>query len=716
MSPKPQTHAADLNNLPKALQPLTADKRWVVWPWQLRKSKWTKPPRQARNPQCNARSNDPTTWASYSDAVAAVAAGKADGIGYMLQSSTIAAADLDHARDVQTGELAGWAERLCDEADSLGLYREITVSGCGLRFIGLSQRGELHRKFMLDRNNGAAVELYRNTARYITISGLQEGRCEDLQPIDDYLDTLLTRFGDSVFDFNTAGAQDDYYRDIIENGAPEGERSEKFQEAVWHLASNGWSIEQIVDELAKYPNGIGFKYSNRLLAEVTRSFGKWQSQRRCSAVGSGTVPNTPWPQIRIVPGEIPRVVDEAEDALLLLGREIYQRGGLVVRPVLTTFKASKQRDILGWHLVPVSPAYLVDALTVAAQFSKHNARSKKWVTTDAPDKVAEIYLARQGGWKLPVLSGIVYTPFLRADGSICETPGYDSQSGLLFKSDNQGFPPIPQQPSQGDALAALDELEQLIKTFPFVGEADHAVALSALLTILDRRSMSTAPMHAFTSPTAGTGKSLLVDLCAILATGRPMPVISQGRSEEELEKRLGAALLAGDTAISLDNCDHTLEGVTLNQALTQPQLNIRVLGLSKNIETPVNATIFATGNNLTIGGDLVRRVLLCSMDAGCERPELRVFKVNVIEIAQARRGELVVAALTVLRAWHVAAPGDRLGLTPFGSFEEWSQRIREPLVWLGKVDPCETLIEVRNSDPYRDALGGDYAMGETFWR
>jgi hypothetical protein len=44
---------------------------------------------------------------------------------------------------------------------------------------------------------------------------------------------------------------------------------------------------------------------------------------------------------------------------------------------------------------------------------------KKWVITDAPDKVAEIYLARQGGWKLPVLSGIVYTPFLRADGSIC---------------------------------------------------------------------------------------------------------------------------------------------------------------------------------------------------------------------------------------------------------------------------------------------------------
>jgi hypothetical protein len=712
MTQKPRTFAADLSNLPKALQPLTAERRWVVWPWELRKSKWTKPPRQARNPSRNARSNDPATWGAYADAVAAVAAGNADGIGYMLQNSPIAAADLDRVRDAQTGELAGWAERLCVEADGLGLYREITVSGCGLRFIGLSQGGELHRKFTFSRKTGAGIELYRNCARYITVSGKQQGSCEDLGQIGDYFETLLARFDSQPvpagngfdFDFNTAGAQGDYYRDIIENGAAEGERSEKFQEVVWYLASAGWNIEQITEELAKYPNGIGFKYSNRLLTEITRSFGKWQSHRRASAVGSATAPNaTPWPQIRIIPGEIPRVVNEAEDALLLLGREIYQRGGLIVRPVLTTFKASKQRNIQGWHLVPLSRAYLVDTLTCAAQFTRYNGRSKKWTTIDAPDKVAEIYLARQGRWRLPALTGIIHTPFLRADGSICETPAYDPASGLLFKPDNQGFPPIPQQPSKADALAALSELEQLIETFPFVAAADRSVALSALLTILDRRSMSAAPMHAFTSPTAGTGKSLLVDLAAVLATGRPMPVISQGRSDDELEKRLGAALLAGDTAISLDNCDRTVEGVFLCQVLTQAQLNIRVLGFSKNVETPVNATIFATGNNLTIAGDLVRRALLCSMDAGVERPELRVFNVNAIEIAQTRRGELVVAALTVLRAWHMVAPNS-LGVVPFGSFEEWEHRIRSPLVWLGQVDPCETLAEVRNSDPQRELL------------
>jgi hypothetical protein len=720
MSAKPHTYIADLANLPKALQHITKLERWVVWRWELRTKKngaqaWTKPPFQCSAPHASAKSNDPSTWGTYEEAVAAVAAGNADGIGFMLKDSEVAAADLDHVRDANTGELIDWAKSLCAEADRLGLYREVTVSGCGLRFIGLAPQGAyLQRSFIFDRKSHAGVELYRNCARYITISGMQEGSCEQLGQIGDYLDILLARFEQQpkqseqpdVLDFNTAGPQaiDDYYRDLIENGAPEGERSEKFQEVVWYLASLGWSIEQIVDELAKHPSGIGLKYATRLLAEVTRSFGKWQAQRRTAATGSSAPTSTPWPQIRIIPGEITRVVNEAEDALLLLGREIYQRGGLIVRPVLTTFKASQNREIIGWQLIPVIRPYLVDTLTCAAQFYKYNARSKKWANIDAPDKVAEIYLSRRGRWKLPTLSGVIHTPFLRTDGSICETPGYDVKSGLLFKPDDQLFPLISQFPDKQDAIEALERLDQLISTFPFVAKADRSVALSALLTILDRRSMNAAPLHACTSPSAGTGKSLLVDIAAILATGRAMPVISQGRSEEELEKRIGAALLAGDTAISLDNCDRPLESVFLCQVLTQPQLNIRILGQSRNVETPINATVFATGNNLVIGGDATRRTLLCSMDAGCERPELRVFNNNVVEIAKDQRGELASAALTVLRAWHLAAPQSRINLTPFGSFEEWSFRIREPLVWLGKLDPCETLGEVRENDPNRAEL------------
>lgn len=323
---------------------------------------------------------------------------------------------------------------------------------------------------------------------------------------------------------------------------------------------------------------------------------------------------------------------------------------------------------------------------------RNDARTKAWKPIDAPDKVANLLLSRRGLWKLPVLNGIVQAPFLRLDGSLCETPGYDAASKLLFKTDDV-FPPIPQHPGREDALKALELLEALIETFPFVSSADRSVALAAILTNLDRRSMATAPLFAFNSPVAGTGKSKLVDLCAILATGQPMSVISQGYSEEEFVKCLSAALLAGDLGISIDNCERELKSDFLCQVLTQPKMSIRILGLSTNVETPMNSVLFATGNNLTFSGDVIRRSLMCTMDAGVERPELRDFKTDVVGEAQDRRGELVVAALTVLRAWHVA--NERLNLPAFGGFEEWSYRIREPLIWLGWTDPCETLAEVR---------------------
>jgi hypothetical protein len=704
---KPQTHNGDLANLPPALLPLTQQNRWVVWPWEPRttkdgRQKWTKPPRMAWDPSRNARSNDSSTWGGYQAAVDAVKAGNADGIGYMLFGSSIGAIDLDHCVDQNSAKLDLWAEQLHEEAN--GAYQEVTVSGGGLRIIGTvdGDRPEVHRKFTFDRKTGAGVELYRNTARYITISGLERGSCATLPPLDNFIDTLFGRYTGQArhggeLDFNSAGPQSaPDYENLIRNGAPEGERSEAFQAVVWHLAGQGWSAEAITDELAKHPNGIGAKYADRLHDEVTRSYEKWRTRKRLDATGDATVINDPWPQIFVIPGELPRIVDEAETALLGLKREIYQRGSLIVRPVLSRLKASDDRETQGWHLIPMTQPSLGEAFTCAARFLRYDGRAKTYVATDVPDKVAETYLARQGAWKLPVLTGVITTPFVRENGTIHETPGYDAASGLLYKPDCK-FSQIPQQPTKDDALKALKLIETLLASFPFVTPADRSVALSAILTALDRYSMATAPLHAFTAPAAGTGKSLLVDIAAMFATGRSAPVIAQGGTEEELEKRLGAALLAGDMVISIDNCEHVLQSAFLCQALTQQILNIRLLGLSRNIETPNTATIFATGNNLSIAGDLTRRSLLCRLDARCEHPERRSFTTDPLYVAKVDRSYFVVAALTVLKAWHISR--ERIERPPFGSFEQWSQRIRAPLLWLGHADPCDTTVRVQADDP-----------------
>jgi hypothetical protein len=709
MMSKPQTFQGDLANLPPALRPLTEQNRWVVWRWELRpntkgKPTWTKPPYRAFHPRLHARCNDPNTWSNHGAAVAAVMRGEADGIGLSLMDSGLGAIDLDHCVNGDSS-MEPWAEQLHAEAD--GAYKETTVSGSGRRFIGTAKGADLHRKFTFDRETGAGIELYRNTNRYITISGLEHGTCLALPSLDGLIDTLLSRHSGEAkqsggFDFNNAGRQDaPDYDSLIRNGAPEGDRSEAFQSVVWHLAGQGRTIEAITEELRKHPAGIGAKYADRLFEEVTRSYDKWRTRRRQAAGCDEETAVAPWPQIRITPGELPRVTDEAETALLALKREIYQRGGQIVRPVLNRLAASDDRETQGWQLVAMTRPHLVEVLTCAARFLKYDRRARGWIPTDAPDKVAETYLARHGTWNLPLLTGVTAAPFLRADGSVCETPGYDAASGLLYKPERE-FPPVPSRPSRDDAQKALKLIEALLAGFPFVASADRAVALSAILTTLDRRAMPTAPLHAFTAPAAGTGKSKLVDIAAVLATGRIAPVIGQGNTEEELEKRFGAKLLTGDAVISIDNCEHPLQSAFLCQVLTQKIVSIRLLGSSLSVETPTTSTILCTGNNLAIVGDLTRRTLLCSMDAKCEHPEQREFDEDVVDVARARRGELVTAGLTVLKAWHLSdAKGAK---SPLGSFEAWSRRIRDVLLWLDCDDPCDTIQKVKAKDPKVAAL------------
>jgi hypothetical protein len=426
--------------------------------------------------------------------------------------------------------------------------------------------------------------------------------------------------------------------------------------------------------------------------------------------GPQPIPPAHPPTIQLIEGEMPRVIDEAEAALLadIARQQLYQRGELVVRPVRLKLRAADmqghKRETSDWQLMQVSKPYMIETFTRVASFERWNDRAKDWTAKNCPGWVAETYLARAGRWKIPVLLRIVNAPFLRVDGSLCERPGYDPDSALLYiLGRGQSFPSIPTAPTLQQAREAMDYLDDtLFEEFPFVENVDRSVALSLILTAIDRHAMATAPLHAFTSPVAGTGKSLLIDIASLLASGEITPVISQGSNKEETEKRLGAELLSGNTIVSFDNCGSEVDSELLCQALTQRELRVRELGYSRNVKVPITALFTVNGNNLVIANDLTRRTLLCQLDAGMERPETRKFKRRVDEVAREYRGEFVAAALTVLRGWHVAQT--TIGIEPMGSFEEWSYRIRCPLLWLGRIDPCDSIKTVRENDPLRSLL------------
>src|SRR5262245_23051628 len=238
----PTTHQRDLAKLPPALLPLIERQQWCVWKWeQNSKGVWQKPPFMALQPDRHASTNDPATWTEYPTALAAVQAGDADGISYILtKNDPFGAIDLDHCRD-KLCSIDLWAQNFMQAA--VNTYQEVTPSGEGIRIWGLAGGEPLHRKFTLDIDGKQiAAELFRRTNKVLTITGYRLNRIEQLTNIDSVFDwgivwgerrkaaaeqaVLSTGNG-----FDSSGCQYsiDQIEQIVREGPPAGEnRSDVF--------------------------------------------------------------------------------------------------------------------------------------------------------------------------------------------------------------------------------------------------------------------------------------------------------------------------------------------------------------------------------------------------------------------------------------------------------------------------------------------------------
>ena len=69
----------------------------------------------------------------------------------------------------------------------------------------------------------------------------------------------------------------------------------------------------------------------------------------------------------------------------------------------------------------------------------------------------------------------------------------------------------------------------------------------------------------------------------------------------------------------------------------------------------------------------------------------RRFKIaNLRDWVIEHRAEMLVDALTVIRGYQQVDP---IGVVALPSFERWSRLCRDPLLWLGLADPCDTQTE-----------------------
>jgi Bifunctional DNA primase/polymerase, N-terminal len=402
------------------------------------------------------------------------------------------------------------------------------------------------------------------------------------------------------------------------------------------------------------------------------------------------------PIVEIVRGLQHKAADAGIEAMYMANVPFYQRGSKLARVHATKAKTSDGEDTLVPGITPVTLPMLGRALNTSAIWTRMT--KKGLIRVDCPLGVIKEIDSMSGHWPFSPLAGLIGTPTLRPDDSLLCEPGYDLATGYYLHNPPP-MPVISEHPTRQEAEEALRILDDdLLFEFPFVGKADRAVAMSMLMTPVLRAALGSAvPIHVASAPAAGTGKSYLFDTASAICLGERCPVQSVAPREEETEKRLIGAALAGHPIIALDNCNGVLSGDFLAQVSSSAVMLLRALGSSDQFRINNVFTVFANGNNIVIYGDLTRRVVRAMLDANIADPTKRKYAGDPVKKILADRGRYVAAVLTIVRAY--IAAGEPNPPHPVPSFERWSNLVCGSLVWLGWSNPADTMDAVREEDP-----------------
>lgn len=389
--------------------------------------------------------------------------------------------------------------------------------------------------------------------------------------------------------------------------------------------------------------------------------------------------NTDLPRIQVNARELRDVSAEAIQALASHGA-VFVRSGELARVRMD------ERGRAG--IEAVSESAMRGMLARSASFYTRRISSDGEVIENIVPPPLDIVrdVLALGQWPYPALEGVIESPTIRPDGTVLCQPGYDASTRLYYQP-APGFelPAIPDRPTRADVEAALTLLREVVIDFPFENEASHDNAIAAMLTPIARPMISgPVPIAINDAPQQATGKTLLAQVTGLLATGEIPEPSPAPDSPEEWRKCVTAQLSAGRMVIVIDNVTRTLEDGALAAVTTATTWSDRLMGRNdRMIRLPARACWMVTGNNVTVGGDLISRCYLVRLDAQTSRPQDRDgFKHPQIESwVRANRGVLLGAALTLCRAWHIA---ERPAPTcPKSRYSEWRNVIGGILEFAG---------------------------------
>ncbi len=332
------------------------------------------------------------------------------------------------------------------------------------------------------------------------------------------------------------------------------------------------------------------------------------------------------------------------------------------------------------------------------------SRSAQWLVPRS-DEPAENVVSRVPQWVVPAiatrghwpglrpLTSLVTTPVLRPNGTILAAPGYDPATGLFLASPVR-HREVPEHPTQADARVAAETLLSVVNHVPFATAADQAAWLAMVLTPLARFAVGAATPLCIVedSTTSRWSEELIADLASIVGAAPPAAIDADDLLPSP--RRSFDALRANGESV-----------VRITNGSARPSLIWRrIYEALQRAQATADVVWFAATTRPTRDLELARIALTtrCEggvMDRKSEHPPH----------ADAHHPHLLVAALTILRAYQVAGcPDQRLPRWP--GFERWSQVVRAAVVWCGLPDPVMTTATVPTTGA-TDATVADLVAG-----
>jgi len=321
-------------------------------------------------------------------------------------------------------------------------------------------------------------------------------------------------------------------------------------------------------------------------------------------------------------------------------------------------------------------------------------------SVNCPEDLAKRIFSDKNWVGIPRIVAVSKYPTLTSTGRIIQKAGLDRESGVYVVSRPNDWLDVPELLSKFDVARAKVELKSIFKEYSFIrGDEGLAGCIALVLTGVARSAIDgPVPMFVAEATTPGAGKTMLIDLASIIATGEPAAMTTRVNSVET-QKVIVSTIRAGGTWVVLDNerqgCVFACPNIA--SVLTSHSVVGRVLGKSENFTAKNRLMICATGNQLTFSNEICRRTLLIEIGKQAGRewevPDLRK---HVREI----QPDLLRAALILLKH---GLDGKPLKKQPLESFEAWSDMVRRAVIRCCKQDPCALVDAAISRDADEDA-------------